>query len=86
MTTTRCAHGLICLVNAGRALHPLLLDPCGRMPAVNPIGPVDEMILTNHRVVRDGSWWKCMHCERREPFGKLLDWGETCTPRRWGDQ
>ena len=28
MISLICPHGLTCLVNAGRALHPLLLDEC----------------------------------------------------------
>lgn len=81
-----CEHGLVCLLNGGRALHPMLLDPCEGEPVNPPISAGPDAVLTNHRVVRDGSWWKCVHCKRREPFGKLTDWGETCEPRRWGDR
>ena len=47
---------------------------------------MDETVLTNHRVVRDGGVWLCLRCGRTEPFGALTDWGETCLPRRWGDR
>lgn len=87
VVTTQCEHGTVCLLNAGRALHPLLLDPC-ESAVVGEDGrdAAADVMLTNHYVVRDGSVWKCVHCGRTEPFGKLTEWGETCTPRRWGDQ
>lgn len=48
----------------------------------------EAIVLTNHRVVRDGSVWTCMGgCGRTWPWPAPLPEpvGE-CVPRRWGDQ
>ena len=44
-------------------------------------------VIDNHRVVRDGSVWTCVHCKGTWPFpgGVPTDPGP-CVPRRWGDQ
>lgn len=44
-------------------------------------------VLDNHRVVRDGSVWACLHCKSTWPFpAPVPDDPGPCTPRRWGDQ
>ena len=46
-----------------------------------------SIVLTNHRMVRDGSVWMCQHCKRTAPFGQPMPTPtEPCIPRRWGDQ
>jgi len=45
------------------------------------------IVLDNHRVVRDGSVWACLHCKRTWPFPQPLpEPVEPCVPRRWGDR
>lgn len=59
-----------------------------RSVKADPIGPADDTIMTGHRMVRDGSWWRCMHgCGTIHPFPSPYPQPETpCVPRRWGDQ
>jgi len=48
-----------------------------------------NVVLTNHRMVRDGSAWRCMHCPHTLPFPSGLPApGATdpCIPRRWLDR
>lgn len=46
-----------------------------------------DAVLTNHRMVRDGSFWRCLNgCGAEHPFPSPMPvLGETCVPRRWGD-
>lgn len=45
-----------------------------------------DAVLDNHYVVRDGSWWICLHCPKRWPFPSPVPKAAgPCTPRRWGD-
>lgn len=85
---TRCAHGHVCPVNAGRALHPMLLDVCegGAMDERDSLTvPRDEHA---HYMIRDGEWWICRNgCGWRHPFpGGYHAPDGPCVPRRWGDQ
>lgn len=47
-----------------------------------------NIVLNNHRVVRDGSVWACVAgCRRTWPFpGRVPDDAGPCVERRWGDQ
>jgi hypothetical protein len=48
-----------------------------------------DVVLSNHRMVRDGDEWRCTHCPRTHPFpGGIPAPGATdpCIPRRWLDR
>lgn len=50
------------------------------------IAATEDAVLTNHRVVRDGSVWLCMFCLATWPYPQPLPVLATdCIPRRWGD-
>jgi hypothetical protein len=49
-------------------------------PGINDPGAT----LTNHRFVRDGSFWTCAHCHIQFPFGGgMPDVTTECRPRPW---
>jgi hypothetical protein len=51
------------------------------------IDRTSDAVLTNHRLIRNGSLWACVHCPVSWPFGRPIprDAGP-CVPRRWGDR
>lgn len=58
-----------------------------RSGKADPIGSADDQVLTNHRMARDGSVWRCLNgCGATVPFGRgCPELPADCTPRRWGD-
>lgn len=47
----------------------------------------DDVVHDNHRFVRDGSVWLCMHCKLTYPYPQPMPVpAAPCVPRRWGDQ
>jgi hypothetical protein len=51
---------------------------------VSILGTVD-MVLDNHRVHRDGSFWRCEFCNGTWPFPSPIPQAEhRCVPRKWG--
>lgn len=54
---------------------------------VVPGSPGDDVVLTGHRMIRDGSVWLCVHCRATVPFpSPIHPPAAPCVPRRWGDQ
>jgi hypothetical protein len=54
-----------------------------RSVKADPIGPADDTILTNHRMVREDGHWRCVHCLQ---LGNRHVPPAPCVSRRWGDQ
>lgn len=64
-----------------------------RYPRTEPTGAdaarsaADATVMTNHRVVRNGSLWSCTFCRAAWPFPSPIPQDTTpCVLRLWGDQ
>lgn len=42
-----------------------------------------DAVLTNHRMVREDGFWRCVHCLW---LGSQSVPPQPCVPRRWADQ
>lgn len=50
-----------------------------------PVSDTRSAVLTGHRMIRDGSFWRCVNgCGTEVPFpSPMPDLAADCWPRRW---